>query len=129
MLSASMGRDSYLPMSIEGIIVNGVVAVRVSGVSVVSVSGVSVVSVSVVSEGSAVRVSGVNAVSEGSTVRVTYDHLGGGLVVKGGKLEGFAMAGADRKWVWAEAKVDGNDVLLSSPRRKSRSPNSCATTT
>ncbi|MBC8870448.1 MAG: hypothetical protein H8E44_13585 [Planctomycetes bacterium] len=55
---------------------------------------------------------------EGNTVRVTYDHLGGGLVVKGGKLEGFAVAGSDRKWVWADAKVDGDDVLASSPQVK-----------
>jgi len=55
---------------------------------------------------------------EGDTVRVRYDHLGGGLVVKGDKLEGFAIAGTDGKWVWADAKVDGNDVLASSPQVK-----------
>jgi sialate O-acetylesterase len=52
---------------------------------------------------------------EGNTVRVRYDHLGGGLVVGGDKLEGFALAGANRRYVWAEAKIDGNDVLVSSP--------------
>jgi sialate O-acetylesterase len=55
------------------------------------------------------------ATIESQTVRVRYDHLGGGLVVRGDKLEGFALAGADRKWVWADAKIDGNDVLVSSP--------------
>ncbi|MGA2068493.1 MAG: hypothetical protein ABSG86_26200, partial [Thermoguttaceae bacterium] len=55
------------------------------------------------------------ATIEGNTVRVRYDHLGGGLVVRGERLEGFALAGADRKWVWADAKIDGNDVLVSSP--------------
>ena len=55
---------------------------------------------------------------EGGAVRVRYDHLGGGLVVKGGELEGFAVAGTDGKWVWADAKVDGNDVLVSSPEVK-----------
>lgn len=58
------------------------------------------------------------ATLKGNTVRVTYDHLGGGLVVKGGELEGFAIAGADRKWVWADAKVEGDDVLVSSPQVK-----------
>jgi len=58
------------------------------------------------------------ATSEGNTVRVRYEHLGGGLVVKGGKLEGFAIAGADRRWVWADAKVDGDDVLVSSSQVK-----------
>jgi sialate O-acetylesterase len=55
------------------------------------------------------------AACEGNAVRVTYDHLGGGLVVKGDKLEGFALAGADGKWVWAEATIDGDAVLVSSP--------------
>ena len=67
--------------------------------------------------GKAVEYSGPvlkTATLEGNTVRVRYDHLGGGLVVKGGKLEGFALAGAERKWVWADAKLDGNDVLVSS---------------
>jgi len=55
------------------------------------------------------------ATIEGTTVRVYYDHLGGGLVVRGGKLEGFALAGANRRYVWADAKIDGDDVLVSSP--------------
>ena len=55
------------------------------------------------------------ATIEGNTVRVHYDHLGGGLVVRGDKLEGFALAGANRRYVWAEAKIDGHDVLVSSP--------------
>ncbi len=55
------------------------------------------------------------ATIEGTTVRVYYDHVGGGLVVRGGKLEGFALAGANRRYVWADAKIDGDDVLVSSP--------------
>lgn len=58
------------------------------------------------------------ATLEGDAVRVRYDHVGGGLVVRGSKLEGFAIAGADRKWVWADAKLDGDDVLVSSPKAK-----------
>lgn len=54
------------------------------------------------------------ATVEGDSVRIKYDHIGGGLVVKGEKLEGFALAGADQKWVWAEAKIEGDDVLVSS---------------
>ncbi|MHB9046767.1 MAG: sialate O-acetylesterase [Pirellulales bacterium] len=53
---------------------------------------------------------------EGNAVRVRYDHVGGGLVVKGGRLEGFALAGANRRFVWAEATIDGNDVLVTSPQ-------------
>ncbi len=32
-----------------------------------------------------------------------------------GKLTRFAIAGADRKWVWAEAVIEGNAVVVSSP--------------
>lgn len=28
------------------------------------------------------------------------------------ELEGFAICGADQKWVWADAKIDGNSVLV-----------------
>ena len=67
--------------------------------------------------GQAVEYSGPvlkSATLEGTSVRVSYNHIGGGLVVKGDKLGGFALAGADKKWVWADAKVDGNEVLVSS---------------
>ncbi len=30
----------------------------------------------------------------------------------GSELEGFAICGADRKWVWADAKIDGDSVLV-----------------
>ncbi len=59
-----------------------------------------------------------SATLEGDTVRVRYDHVGDGLVVKGGELEGFALAGPDGRWVWADAKLDGDDVLVSSPQVK-----------
>jgi len=68
--------------------------------------------------GKAVEYSGPvlkTATIAGNSVRVRYDHLGGGLVVRGDKLEGFALAGANRRYVWADAKIDGNDVLVSSP--------------
>jgi sialate O-acetylesterase len=48
-------------------------------------------------------------------VTLTFDHVGGGLTAKGGgKLEGFAIAGADKKFVWADAKIDGDKVVVSS---------------
>ena len=64
---------------------------------------------------------------EGGSVRVWFDHVGSGLMVgekkgleptreaPGAKLERFAVAGADRKWVWAEARIDGDTVVVSSP--------------
>jgi sialate O-acetylesterase len=51
-------------------------------------------------------------------VRIKSDHVGGGLVVKDDKLECFALAGSDRKWVWADDQIDGHDVLVSSPQVK-----------
>jgi len=64
---------------------------------------------------------------EGNSIRVTFDHVGGGLIVgekngleptkevKNGKLQRFAIAGADKKWHWADAKIDGDSVVVSSP--------------
>ena len=43
---------------------------------------------------------------------LTFDHARGGLVAKGGPLTGFAVAGADGKFVWAEAKIDGSTVIV-----------------
>jgi len=52
---------------------------------------------------------------EGNTVRLWFRHLGGGLVAQGGEpLKGFAIAGEDRKFVWAEAKIDGETVVVRS---------------
>jgi sialate O-acetylesterase len=48
-------------------------------------------------------------------IRVHFTHTDGGLVVKGEKLEEFAIAGTDRKWYWADARLEGNAVLVSSP--------------
>lgn len=48
------------------------------------------------------------------TIRLHFSHADGGLVVKGGKLEEFSIAGDDRKWVWADARIDGDTVVVSS---------------
>lgn len=55
--------------------------------------------------------------TEGAQLRLTFDDdpLGGGLAVqRGNELKGFAVAGADGKYAWAEARIDGDAVLLSS---------------
>jgi len=51
------------------------------------------------------------------TVVVHFKNAGGGLVNKGenGELDGFAIAGANKKFYWAEAKVEGETVVVSSP--------------
>ena len=53
-------------------------------------------------------------------IRVTFAQAGDGLKVRdGGPLKRFEIAGADKVWHWAEAKIDGKDsVLVSSPQVK-----------
>jgi sialate O-acetylesterase len=48
-------------------------------------------------------------------IRVHFDHSAGGLVAKGGELCGFAIAGADRRFVAATATIDGDAVVVSHP--------------
>jgi sialate O-acetylesterase len=55
---------------------------------------------------------------EGGSMVVRFSDTDGGLVAKGGDLKGFAIAGEDRKWVWAEARIDGESVVVSSPEVK-----------
>lgn len=52
---------------------------------------------------------------EGNAVRLWFKHTGNGLMAKGGELKGFAIAGEDNKFVWADAKIDGNTVVVTSP--------------
>ena len=53
---------------------------------------------------------------EGDQARISYTEVNGGLVAQGGgPLRGFAVCGEDKKWVWAEARIEGEMVVLSSP--------------
>ena len=57
-----------------------------------------------------------NSVIEGDKVRVQFDHIGGGLKTRNGdELKHFQIAGADQKWVWAQAKIENNEVIVSNP--------------
>jgi len=47
-------------------------------------------------------------------VRVWFDHAIGGLVGKGGPLQGFEIAGDDHHFTPANARIDGHSVLVSS---------------
>jgi sialate O-acetylesterase len=49
------------------------------------------------------------------SVRLHFANADGGLVVKGTKLEEFAIAGEDRKWYWADAYIEDDTVRVSSP--------------
>jgi sialate O-acetylesterase len=47
---------------------------------------------------------------------VHFDHIGGGLTTPDkAPLQGFAIAGEDKKFVWTDAKIEGNTVVVSSP--------------
>ncbi|MGO9231637.1 MAG: sialate O-acetylesterase [Bryobacteraceae bacterium] len=50
---------------------------------------------------------------EGSTIRLKFSNLGGGLIAKDGPLKWFQVAGADRKFVDAEARIDGETIVVS----------------
>ncbi len=75
---------------------------------------------------------------ESGTLRLHFNHADGGLVARpvperyivrsrtgdtkplilprpGSALQGFAICGEDRKWVWADARIDGDSVMVSSP--------------
>ncbi len=45
---------------------------------------------------------------------LSFDHVGGGLVAKGGELTGFSIAGPDHKFVWAIAEIHGDKVVVHS---------------
>jgi len=51
----------------------------------------------------------------GNTIRLRFSHVGGGLVAKDGPLKWFEIAGADRKFVPAEARIEGDSVIVESP--------------
>ncbi|MEP6789213.1 MAG: sialate O-acetylesterase, partial [Acidobacteriota bacterium] len=55
---------------------------------------------------------------KGDKIILTFDDVGTGLKIKDGdKLEEFAIAGADKKWIWADAKIVGkNKVEVWSPK-------------
>jgi sialate O-acetylesterase len=55
------------------------------------------------------------AVPEGPSLRLLFDHAAG-LNAKTGTLAGFEVAGADRVFQSAEARIVGNAVVLSSPQ-------------
>ena len=50
----------------------------------------------------------------GSDAILHFDHVGTGLVAKDGDLKGFAIAGKDKKFVWADARIEGDTVIVSS---------------
>ncbi len=48
-------------------------------------------------------------------LQLHFNNIGDGLVMRGEKLGEFSVAGADHKWSWADAKIVGDSVIVSSP--------------
>jgi len=51
---------------------------------------------------------------DGSQAKLKFK-FADGLQAKGDKLTGFSVAGEDKKFVWADAKVEGDSVVVSAP--------------
>ncbi len=49
---------------------------------------------------------------KGNKVYLSFAHVGSGLVAKGRELQEFAIAGADGQFVWAQAKIEGDRVVV-----------------
>jgi sialate O-acetylesterase len=59
---------------------------------------------------------GLTVAGSAARVRFAPATLGGGLTAKGGKLQGFAVAGADQQFHWATARLAGAEVVVESPQ-------------
>jgi sialate O-acetylesterase len=53
---------------------------------------------------------------EAERIIVSFTHLGGGLIAKGGELRGFTIASANGKFIPAKAKIEGATVVVTSDK-------------
>jgi hypothetical protein len=54
----------------------------------------------------------------GDAIEMSFGHTDGGLVAQGGELKGFLIAGSDKRWRPAKARIEGDKVVASSPEVK-----------
>jgi sialate O-acetylesterase len=53
---------------------------------------------------------------DGNRIIITFSNTGSGLIAKGnGELAYFAIAATDKRFIWANAIIDGNTVIVSNP--------------
>ncbi len=52
---------------------------------------------------------------QNNEVVIQFKHANGGLVAKGGDLQGFVIAGSDKVWHPASARIEKDTVIVSSP--------------
>ena len=50
--------------------------------------------------------------TEGSKIILTFTNTGSGLAARGEELRSFAIAGSDKRFVWAKAKIENNNVVV-----------------
>lgn len=50
--------------------------------------------------------------TDGNKIILSFQQVGGGLAAKGDSLHYFAIAGGDKKFVWANAAIMGNKVMV-----------------
>ncbi len=53
---------------------------------------------------------------DGDKIRIRFKQAAGLKTIDGGPVKGFAIAGEDRHFVWADARVNGDTVIVSSPK-------------
>lgn len=52
-------------------------------------------------------------VVEGKRIRISFDHVGTGLAAReDARLTGFAIAGSDSNFVWANAEIEGDRIIV-----------------
>jgi sialate O-acetylesterase len=51
---------------------------------------------------------------DGDKVRIRFKHAAGLKTIDGGPVKGFAIAGDDHRFVWADARIDGDAIVVSS---------------
>ena len=78
--------------------------------------------INVVGSGPRLRNQNIN----GNRIFLDFDSIGSGLITANDliqsddtRLNSFAIAGADRQWQWADAVIEGNQVIVSSSQVKS----------
>jgi sialate O-acetylesterase len=49
---------------------------------------------------------------ENGKIHLRFKQINGGLMVKGPELKGFAIAGDDKTFVWASARIEGDSVVV-----------------
>ena len=49
---------------------------------------------------------------KGDKAYITFDNVYGGLHAKGDKVIGFAIAGEDKKFTWANAEIQGDKIMV-----------------